>query len=124
MVAGDLCGNGVGKLIFVAGTMNSFSYEQTLEYYKQDLERLGKELYFQQDNAPCHIEKKSIDYIKYNFNNYLDFCPANSPDLSPIEELWAIVEEKLNKYTFKNTSEMANKLKWVWNRIPKTICKN
>lgn len=50
--------------------------------------------------------------------------PPNSPDLSPIEELWSIVEEQLNKYNFKNTEEMAQKLQWVWNRIPKTICRN
>ena len=124
MVAAGLCEKGVGKLIFVTGTMNSFSYNQTLEFYKEDLEKFGKDLYFQQDNAPCHVGKKSMNFIKNNFANYLDFLPANSPDLSPIEELWSIVEEKLNKYTFKNTEEIAKKLQWVWNRIPKTICKN
>ena len=124
MVAGGLCYNGVGKLIFVTGTMNSTSYGQTLEYYKEDLERLGKNFYFQQDNASCHVGKKSADYIKNNFTNYLEFWPPNSPDLSPIEELWSIVEEQLNKYSFKNTEEMAQKLQWVWNRIPKTICRN
>ena len=124
MVAGGLCNKGVGQLIFVTGTMNSFSYNQTLEFYKEDLSRLGKNLYFQQDNAPCHVGKKSMEFIKNNFTHYLDFWPANSPDLSPIEELWSIVEEKLNKYSFKNTSEMAQKLQYIWNRIPKTICKN
>ena len=117
MVAGGLCEKGVGKLIFVTGTMNSFSYNQTLEFYKDDIEKFDKNLIFQQDNAPCHVGKKSMDFIKNNFSNYLEFWPANSPDLSPIEELWSIVEEKLNKYTFKNTSDMAKKLQWVWNRI-------
>ena len=124
MVAGGLCEKGVGKLIFVTGTMNSFSYNQTLEFYKDDIEKFDKNLIFQQDNDPCHVGKKSMDFIKNNFSNYLEFWPANSPDLSSIEELWSIVEEKLNKYTFKNTSNMAKKLQWVWNRIPKNICKN
>ena len=87
MVAGGLSNQGVGKLIFVTGTMNSFSYNQTLEFYKEDLSRLGENLYFQQDNAPCHVGKKSIEYIKNNYNQNLDFWPANSPDLSLIEEL-------------------------------------
>ena len=65
-----------------------------------------------------------MEFIAKNFAHYLEFWPANSPDLSPIEELWSIVEEKLNKYSFKNTSEMAQKLQYIWNRIPKTICKN
>ena len=124
MVAAGLSNNGVGKLIFVTGTMNSFSYNQILEFYKEDIERLGKNLYFQQDNASCHTGKKSLNFIKNNFNNYLEFWPANSPDLSPIEELWSIVEARLNKYTFNNTDEMVKKLQWIWNRIPKTICRN
>ena len=106
--------------------MNSFSYNQTLEFYKDDLERLGNNLYFQQDNATCHVGKKSMNYIKNNFKNYLEFWPANSPDLSPIEELWGIVEERLNKYTFENTEEMAKKLQWIRNRISNNnySCKN
>ena len=95
-----------------------------MEFYKEDLIRLGDNLYFQQDNAPCYVGKKSIEFIRNNFANYLDFWPANSPDLSPIEELWSIVEEKLNKYSFKNIAEMAEKLQYIWNRIPKLICKN
>ena len=73
MVAGGICEKGVGKLIFVTGTMNSFSYNQTLEFYKNDLERLDKNLYFQQDNAPCHVGKKSTNFIRNNFKNYLEF---------------------------------------------------
>lgn len=123
MVAGGLSRNGVGKLIFVTGTMNSFSYLQTLESYKSDIERLDNSLYFQQDNAPCHVGKKSLEYIENNFKNNLEFWPPNSPDLSPIEELWAIVEDKLNNYSFETLEEMTKKLLWVWNRIPKTICR-
>ena len=124
MVAAGLSRNGVGRLIFVTGTMTSFSYLQTLEYYKEDINQLGKNLYLQQDNAPCHVGKKCLDYIKKNFPNHLEFWPPNLPDLSPIEELWAIVEEKLNYYSFNSLDEMTRKLLWVWKRIPKTICKN
>ena len=42
MVAGGVSFNGVGKLIFVTGTMTSFSYLQALEMYKDDINRLGK----------------------------------------------------------------------------------
>ena len=65
-----------------------------------------------------------MNYINQNFEKHLEFWPANQPDLSPIEELWAIVEEKLNCYSFNNLEEMTRKLLWVWNRIPKTICRN
>ena len=110
MVAAGLSRNGVGRLIFVTGTMTSFSYLQTLEYYKEDINQLGKNLYLQQDNAPCHVGKKCLDYIKTNFPNHLEFWPPNSPDLSPIEELWAIVEEKLNYYSFNSLDKLKRKL--------------
>ena len=124
MVAGGLSYKGVSKLIFVTGTMTSISYLQSLKYYKEDIERLDRKLFFQHDNAPCHVSKKCLEYLNTNFENKLKFWPANSPDFSPIEELWSLVQEKLNKYTFENTEEMARKLNWIWNRIPKKICRH
>ena len=38
--------------------------------------------------------------------------------------MWAIVEEKLNNYSFTSLESMTRKLLWIWNRIPKSICRN
>ena len=81
-------------------------------------------LYLQQDNAPCLLGKKCTNYINANFFNHLEFWPPNSSYLSPIEELWAIVEEKLNNYFFISLESMTRKFLWIWNRIPKSICRN
>ena len=124
MVAGGLSYKGVGKLIFVTDTMRASSYLQTLNYFKQDIDRLGKQLYFQQDNSSCHVNKKCEKYIKENFQNSLDLWPADSPDLLPIEELWELLEEKLSKYKFNNLEELSKSLQWLWHRIPKHLCKN
>ena len=95
-----------------------------MEYFKEDIERIDKNLFFQQDNATCHVGKSSMNFIKNNFENSLDFWPPNSPDLSPIGELWAIVEDQLSKYTFNSIEEMSKKLQYIWNRIPKLICRH
>ena len=95
MVAGGLCSKGVGKLNFITGTMTSFSYLQTLKNYKDDINTLNKNLYFQQDGAGCHTSKQCLDYINNNFKNKLEFWPADSPDLSPIEEIWSFVSHQL-----------------------------
>jgi len=113
MVAGGLSRNGVGRLIFVTGTMSSFSYLQAVESYKSDIERLDNNLFFQQDNASCHVGKKSLEFINQKFKNHLEIWPPNSPDLSPIEELWAIVQDKLNNYSFETLEDMTKKLLWV-----------
>jgi len=52
IVARGLCYQGVGKLVFVTGTINSISLNQNLEFYKEDMANLGDNLFFQQDNEP------------------------------------------------------------------------
>ena len=64
MVAAGLSAHGPGKLIFVAGTMDSKVYLQTLDFYKEDIERLNPQLELLQDNAPCHTSIIVKDYIE------------------------------------------------------------
>jgi len=123
MVAVGLSANGVRKLIFCVGTMNSFSYKQTLDYFKEDVERLNSDLLFQHDNARCHTSNKSMQHIGDIFKeNKLEFLPPNSPDLSPIETLWAIVQNKLQEKTYTTMEQQKEELVKIWNRIPASLC--
>lgn len=123
MVAGGLSYYGPGELIFCVGTMDTNCYLRTLEHYKNDVLRLNPDLYFQQDNATCHTSKLSTDYIKNNFKNHLKLWPANSPDLSPIEDLWAILKEKLYEKPHKDLKELQTHLLNLWNKIPISLCR-
>ena len=44
---------------------------------------------FQQDGAPCHTSKMTLDWMQKHLNSYWGkgVWPGNSPDLSPIENL-------------------------------------
>ncbi len=44
--------------------------------------------YFQQDNAPCHKYQIISDW-------FLEHDNEQSPDLSPIEHLWDVVEREI-----------------------------
>ena len=124
MVAGGVCSKGVGKLIFTIGTMDTCAYNQTLDFYKKDLSFFSSnnnELIFQQDNAPCHVSKGAKEKIEQI--NHIDNWPPFSPDLSPIETVWSIVQAQLEGKNIKTLEQLKNEIIFIWNRIPESFCK-
>jgi transposase len=99
MIWGCFCGvGGRGSLYFLPPkvTMNG---ERYLEMLRDKLlpwmSRLGATK-FLQDGAPCHKSKKVMAFFEQNDIDVMDW-PGNSPDLNPIENLWAIMKAKLKK---------------------------
>ena len=52
--------------------------------------------------------------------------PSQSPDLNPIEHLWAHVKRKLNQYESpaRGMNELWERIEEVWNEIDQEICWN
>ena len=73
----------------------------------------GVEIY-QQDNAPCHKAKSVISYLRDQDIEVMSW-PPYSPDLSPIENLWAIIKVKVHKHPILSTTDLINKLNQIWN---------
>ena len=80
--------------------------------------------YFQQDGAPVHTSKVAIKWLENNFNSFWGkgVWPGNSPDLSPIENLWAIVQEELKKLPDRET--LIKNVKTAWANISPDILDN
>jgi len=126
MAAGGVSKYGPGKLIFCIGTVDSYAYKKALYYYLKDIEKLsppGKSLYFQQDNAPAHSSKE-IKKILLETENIksLKFWPPNSPEISPIEKVWAFILRKLEGKKFNNLEDLKKEVLFIWNRIPISFC--
>ncbi len=78
---------------------------------------------FQQDGAPAHQAKATKEYLSTQQFQVLQW-PADSPNLSPIENAWAIVDAKLRKKKFKSIQEFSKALNAEWLGIDITVCQN
>lgn len=116
MVWGCMSGNGLSKLCFVDGTVNTEKYESILEEYLIpfiDEHHADGNFVFQQDGATCHTSKKSMAWFERNNIEVLPWT-ANSPDLSPIENIWGEMKKHLRKRQPKTKEELMAELSKIW----------
>jgi hypothetical protein len=123
MVWGCFSYHGVGKLVFIDGKMDAAKYVDILSNnLEESAIMMGLGSYtFQQDNDPKHTSKLAKSYF-YDKNIDLLPWPAQSPDLNPIETLWALIKKKLEGMIFKNRHELKEAILREWNGIPKELC--
>ena len=125
MVWGCFSSLGVGHLKIIDGTMNSDSYINVLAQKMLPSANqmfLGRNFVFQDDSAPCHRSKKTKNWLAENKVVVLDW-PGNSPDLNPIENMWAILKQKVRQQMPKTKIELVAAIKNAWyKQISPELC--
>ena len=122
-VWGAVSWRGVGPIRLVIGNLNAVKYQNEVIYdvanmcTYQGAGRMEK-MIFQQDNARAHSAQSTLHFLEESGVQTLDW-PANSPDLNPIEEVWAHVAQRVRSYGQPRT--VAQLWQWVqseWQRTP------
>jgi hypothetical protein len=120
-----MCWGAIGKgykspLIFIDGNLNAEKYCSMLEenhiFEKIREAKPESDVKFQQDGASCHTAKKTKKAIEQQMP--LVPWPANSPDLSVIEDVSGIMKTKVAERAPKDMPMLKTALIQEWDAIP------
>jgi transposase len=124
---------GPGYIAKIDETLDSQLY---IEILKEDLQMsveewgLAKdEFIFQHDNDPKHTAKVTKAFLESSNlteeEGRLLYWPAQSPDLNPIEHMWAYLKIQLGKYPTrpKSCKELWERISVEWYKIPVEFCR-
>ncbi|GFV32734.1 transposable element Tcb1 transposase [Trichonephila clavipes] len=104
----------------IAGTLNSHRYiSKVLEpFVLPYLQGLATAI-FQQDNARPHVARI---VQRFFVNHQIEFLPwpARSPDLSPIENMWSMVAQRLTQITppVAAPNQLWQRMEAAWPDVP------
>ena len=119
MVWGGISAMGPTPLALVQGNIGATKYVEILNDYFLPTARAfyGEQFTLQQDNASPHTAQSTRLWLGTNVPTVLDW-PANSPDLSPIENLWGIIKNSVEKENAQNVAEFQRQVIEKWDTIP------
>jgi len=125
---------GPGYIALIDETLDSQLYIKILqEDLKMSIDEWGMakdELVFQHDNDPKHTANVTKAYLEAvnitEAEGTLLFWPAQSPDLNPIEHMWAYLKKQLGKYPEppKSCHELWQRISVEWYKIPVEYCRS
>ncbi|KAL2099419.1 hypothetical protein ACEWY4_005899 [Coilia grayii] len=124
MLWGCFAAGGTGALHKIDGIMKK---EQYVEILKQHLKasarklKLGRKWVFQMDNDPKHTSKLAKKWLEDNRVSVLKW-PSQSPDLNPIEHLWAELKRHVHARRPTNIAKLYQFCQEEWAKIPAKYC--
>lgn len=85
------------------------------------LQQTGRTL--QQDGAGCHTAATTLTYLEGKGVKVMQ-TPARSPDMNPIENLWAVMARKVTVLAPTNRGELIDAVQKVWQELDVSMVNN
>lgn len=114
---------GTGTLVEVEGRIDSQKYTDIILDNLQlsaHMMGLGDDFVFQNDNAPVHTSRLTRSFFAEQGINVMDW-PPQSPDINPIEHLWAILKKMVKKEQRRKHQTFRNAVMKAWSEIPLSL---
>lgn len=125
MVWACISSKGTGNLVFIEDTMNAIGYRTILvnNLIKSAKKMKLKNFYFMHDNDPKHTSRLVKEYLAKKRIKLLEW-PPQSPDMNPIEQVWAFIKRELSKYGKMNKNDLKIKIMEIWKSLTPEFIKN
>ena len=114
------------ELAFYQGTLDADSYQNILknsllpaaqEWYEDEKGRWE----LQQDKASCHTAKSTERWLEQHGVAVVERWPTKGDDINPIENLWAILDERLEDKKFKTEKGMKKAIRQLWDELDSSL---
>ena len=82
----------------------------------------GDTFVFQQDSAPPHHTRDTIQLLQRATPDFIDLWPPNSPDLNPVDyKIWGVMQQRVYESRVNNVNELKQRLHDVWHGVQQDI---
>jgi transposase len=117
---------GTGWMCQIIGRMDQNLYKEiiddelavTIGHVCENLGLRRDQIIFQQDNDPKHKSKMVMEHLQNQDYHVMEW-PPQSPDLNPIENMWALLKRRLNEFDTapKGMNELFERVTKVWYEV-------
>lgn len=111
-------------MVLVNGNLTAQVYQNAiLNPVVVPLFQQHRNMILMQDGAPAHTARNTTAFLRRNRVNVLPW-PAKSPDLNPIENVWAEMTRRVYGQQPQNLQQLRQRIVQVWNGLPQGFFRN